>query len=725
MADSLPFAPLKIAGEEDLPALPQGTVGYQGQTLPSGATLLPLQTSSGAVIPQRYDPSSESDIMAQQSGFSIQEKLQSLAEGSGVSGQHKFLAFVAALTGNLGPAIALQELQRKAGVASKLFPITTNINKLKASGYWPEAMDALSSAVSAVGPQTPELIAPLQAQQADLSARMDKWEQLKTWAKYMDDDAVVAADHPDRPAFRKLHELTKGKPSNISMDLVNRTFQMLTPHIQELAGKISITGPMSAQSKFYNVPQPFDDATLRGLPGQLFAQMVPGATPETAANFLNRNEKITLASGEVIQPTEENKNNLRHIITLAQGKAGGAELAKNVPLAPEVAITMQAMGVPRDVLATREYTPEQAEMGKEAWFKHALDVAKGTITAKMDDRTAPGSIGVTGMTLTPGDFGRRIDGLSFNEMDKQGLHPIKSEVFEQVVAPAVTAMQGLGRVTDMWNALGNPQGPWENVPQRINDVLSRWTGLPIGEDTNLAEAAALIVKRSIEEVEKTTGSKEVTAGLLKSLTTGSFANADRARETVGYLQGRLEERLGRYVEPKLFKREDIQKTLNIVSGSRGSADLIKLAQAYNVDPRFASSVKTQEWSGVGPAPMSTAGAVGEYQIMPDTAKQYDFTEKQLHNPELNPTVAMHIMRDLNRTYPNRPDLQAAAYASGKGNIANGKIVDENKIVGGKTTVRMYVDAVLKRMGLTQEQLTGQAAAAPVLKPGVLQWDKRR
>lgn len=132
------------------------------------------------------------------------------------------------------------------------------------------------------------------------------------------------------------------------------------------------------------------------------------------------------------------------------------------------------------------------------------------------------------------------------------------------------------------------------------------------------------------------------------------------------------------------------------------------AIAAGVNPKTALAFLGNEGSGA--TEVSSKGAVGNFQIMPETARKYlppsmqglstAQIQEALKNPALNHDVAMKLIKDLETQYPGRPDLQAAAYFSGPGNVKDGQIVDAGKTDGVDrnhgTTVQQYVDNFTRR-----------------------------
>jgi hypothetical protein len=76
------------------------------------------------------------------------------------------------------------------------------------------------------------------------------------------------------------------------------------------------------------------------------------------------------------------------------------------------------------------------------------------------------------------------------------------------------------------------------------------------------------------------------------------------------------------------------------------------------------------------AAVSSAGAIGRYQIMPGTAKQYGFDPDRLHDPQYNTMVHNAIIDDLSRRYHGETDAILVAYNAGPEHadqyIANGR-----------------------------------------------------
>jgi hypothetical protein len=157
---------------------------------------------------------------------------------------------------------------------------------------------------------------------------------------------------------------------------------------------------------------------------------------------------------------------------------------------------------------------------------------------------------------------------------------------------------------------------------------------------------------------------------------------------------------------------------------QADTDLAGKALKYQVKPQTALAFLGTEASPQ--TSISPKGAVSRWQIMPGTARPYleklspEWTMRSnaeiqaalKTNDNLADHVGLSILADLERLYPGQPELQAAAYFSGSGNVKDGKIVDDT-LSDGHLTVRQYVDRFMKNYNgqtSTPRQLaSGQSA----------------
>lgn len=99
------------------------------------------------------------------------------------------------------------------------------------------------------------------------------------------------------------------------------------------------------------------------------------------------------------------------------------------------------------------------------------------------------------------------------------------------------------------------------------------------------------------------------------------------------------------------------------SASGRQYDLIirKMAQKYDVDPELIHSIIRAE-SNYDSRAVSSKGAVGLMQLMPDTAKEYGVKDR--YDPVENIEGGVKYLKELLQTYNQKDDLVLAAYNAG-------------------------------------------------------------
>jgi len=158
-------------------------------------------------------------------------------------------------------------------------------------------------------------------------------------------------------------------------------------------------------------------------------------------------------------------------------------------------------------------------------------------------------------------------------------------------------------------------------------------------------------------------------------------------------QGRVyytdEPKHNRYVLLIRTKPINYKQSLSKLSENRQKyAPLIEaVAQKYHMDPRLLHAVIHVE-SAYNPTAISTAGAVGMMQLMPDTAKRYGVYDR--HDPVQNIEGGTRYLKDLIQLF-NDLRLAIAAYNAG-----------ENAVIKYRHTIppypetQRYVQEVLAR-----------------------------
>ena len=106
-------------------------------------------------------------------------------------------------------------------------------------------------------------------------------------------------------------------------------------------------------------------------------------------------------------------------------------------------------------------------------------------------------------------------------------------------------------------------------------------------------------------------------------------------------------------DPRRFK---------VDSRSRFASQIEAAAIANNIDAALIRAVISVE-SGYNPAAVSRTGAVGLMQLMPETARRYNVSNRR--DPEQNIHGGAQYLRDLLRMFNNNLHLTIAAYNAGE------------------------------------------------------------
>jgi hypothetical protein len=115
------------------------------------------------------------------------------------------------------------------------------------------------------------------------------------------------------------------------------------------------------------------------------------------------------------------------------------------------------------------------------------------------------------------------------------------------------------------------------------------------------------------------------------------------------------------------KPDDAWKMPSLI-GSAHAATPATVAHAAAITTRAPLGTLTlvRQLEGSGDKAVSPAGAIGRYQIMPGTARQYGFDPARLIDPGYNATVAGAVLGDLQKRYRGDLDAMLVAYNAGPG-----------------------------------------------------------
>jgi soluble lytic murein transglycosylase-like protein len=135
-----------------------------------------------------------------------------------------------------------------------------------------------------------------------------------------------------------------------------------------------------------------------------------------------------------------------------------------------------------------------------------------------------------------------------------------------------------------------------------------------------------------------------------------------------------------------------QSDLKFMSGNKLKFnDLIsKAAEKHQMDPRLLHAVIQAE-SAYNPHAVSSAGAVGLMQLMPDTARRYGVIDR--HDAEQNIDGGARYLKDLLAMFNSNLKLAVAGYNAGEG-----AVMKYNNTVPPYRETQNYVQQVLSLYG---------------------------
>jgi soluble lytic murein transglycosylase-like protein len=118
------------------------------------------------------------------------------------------------------------------------------------------------------------------------------------------------------------------------------------------------------------------------------------------------------------------------------------------------------------------------------------------------------------------------------------------------------------------------------------------------------------------------------------------------------------------------------------------AQIRRVAARHGVDPLLVHAVVRAE-SGYDPKAVSSRGAAGLMQLMPDTARRYGVTDP--FDPSGNLDAGVRYLRDLLRAFGGNVGLALAAYNAGEQSVlrAGRRVPDYRETAQYVRRVRMY------------------------------------
>lgn len=138
------------------------------------------------------------------------------------------------------------------------------------------------------------------------------------------------------------------------------------------------------------------------------------------------------------------------------------------------------------------------------------------------------------------------------------------------------------------------------------------------------------------------------------------SHADGTNAQQGYFGQKMPEQPQFKTNPMKIQQEHDDEMMRLHTDA-----VVQFDKATQPFPRETLSVVRQLESS-GDTAVSPAGAIGRYQIMPETAKQYGFDPARLKDPAYNERVATTVLADLQKQFKGNLADMLVAYNAGPG-----------------------------------------------------------
>lgn len=662
---------------------------------------VPLGPLQGAGIQQTPLPLSVPDVLTVLPTEQHTKDMASIAadvkkiSGTAPNFGHKLLATLAALNGQFGPAMSILEQQRLTKMGQSMYPIVAKINEMKVRGDYDGAAEALQQVAAGMGPQGQHFMPIIQKQLDDITARRDNLQHASALYQYA--NAKMTKDDPRQADVKAFGALVKSKV-NIGPDAIKQFMHDIGLNIQNVDNQTLVTGQGSGITTGTPYPQVFDIKSVDPIARNTVSAEL-GITPETMMNIKNG---VPVPDPENIgYNTATYRRDLEKKLSAMSGFVASKDIAAAAPITPEYAQSLKAAGATNEQIATRTWTLEQ---GDAARLDQSRKLGQDELEKQKAQDKRPGSTQNPPVSYYDLKTGNLLPDVTREEfrlhLDTIGSQP--TETYQKTILPLYRLRNKLDEFELMLPELPDSG----NIVGRVNRYIEAKINNFLSTDAQLTDQSTLatVLSSAVDQYANSAGIPAARYQDLRRSTSTEFANKQEAAAAITRLKSLIAGEMTQYSTPG-----------QLADGPT--------TPSYQ---HFAKVIGKYESGDNANVPNSTAGAVGKYQIIPDTAKKYlddlKLREVDLLRPEVNQKVALMHMRDLEVLYPDRPDLAFAAYFSGSGNVDKdkGTIIDPSRRHKNPTTgklegptVQQYVDRAMAELKKQQAASTLAPTVAPV------------
>jgi hypothetical protein len=642
-----------FAGQPSAEADLGSNLVFKGQSLPMQDQVGDAQA---AALPTSPTSANESDFgplehdRYPKASTPKQIKDQSKALDDSVGFWPTFLSVAAALNGNFGPALALQEQKRKTQLAKYMEPHLRQINTHISTGELKEAGELADQLMASVGSRSPEIGAYMKEVRADIRHKQGNINAYKNYITHMEN--ITPEDSPNQAVLTSMKKIMN--TGGASADhLLPEFVKQLTPHIQIHNGQILQTNVATGATTQTRLNVPFSPDMLKGRPGDMITAET-GWTHDQISDILN-NKPIEGSNGQVIPPDPTLRTAIRDRLAELARTEGDTKLAANIPMSPEQAMQGQRQGLTPTQLATRTVSPEAAQGIMQGTLEQQTRLAEVPELVKIRlDPTYASRTGLDLLNVAPGaNFLETVPATTLDAVEKSGGNIIAIPKEKAARAQELgRAVNKLGEVEEMFKLYGieSDSSPLERIVTAVNRKFSSFTGITFRPEDTAGKAAEVIANRAIEELANDKNIPDARVRELKSMVTGIATNKDGAMAAVRQILEKAQYELGQSIGKQ---HVDAQKQV----GQYAKEDWLPVAQRYGVPPQLVDAILRNEGSKDNQA--SFKGAMGRFQVMPETAapylRQLGATQEQLGNREVNNHVGIMHIADLWNKYKDMPN----------------------------------------------------------------------
>ncbi len=672
------------------------------------------QYEPGVVQQQSPQPlSAQQQEQAQPKFIDDSALLDKVQKGAASIGwQPTALAVMAALSGNFGPAMMLEEQKRKTSLIGQAVPVVAEINRRINSGAPEKALDLMEKAAAALGPRSPELAAYFQKNLERLSTTEQERGSAELKVKALiaraaDIKRDTGQDAPYSNWLPILKHLSDQKQPG-SAKAIESLFKEITQR-QVMKGEgnqynlVSQFGePMVSQQ----APIGVSESSLHNPPGYAMAQAHEMDTTSltNAMNGLPYTYK-----GQQMPGSPLVANLLRRELSQQQGIQGQIEIGKNISVSPDWNDAAIRENIPPERIVSKQLTPEEANRV----FDRALQSGAFRNSAMLRE--------LENVPIASANVGKNIIDMNTGQlhptmtMKQANADPDKAILSDKQIDQAQTVLT-LNRRLPLLNDLIKKLPNNSDLLSRLSSFVDREANQRLGFAPTLTGQQVLqaVVKDSIERYANSQGVPAARYDYITRELTDSSANKQGALAAIASFNSLMS--ADKEALLKQGKTGTAQQPAQQSQQSIAQPGNLPTYTDMGIDPATAYAINRNEGSKAGS--ISPKGALHEWQVTLPTAERYNFTEAQWRNPDNSRNIAGTILQDLERQFPGRPDLVLAAYFSGPGNIdkktmtiIDPAIDDGTKNKPGKT-VQEYVNEGMARYNqykAQQQGTTGQTA----------------